>query len=65
MKTRTMVAVAALAAAAAAALAAGPALAGPDARPRFDPPWAKSWEAALAEAKERNVPILVSFHQDG
>jgi hypothetical protein len=32
---------------------------------RFEPRWAVSWEAALQEAKERNVPIIVSFHQDG
>jgi hypothetical protein len=36
-----------------------------DAKPRPEPRWASSWEAALAEAKERNVPIIVSFHQDG
>ena len=27
--------------------------------------WAESWKAALAEAKYRNVPILVTFHKDG
>lgn len=26
--------------------------------------WAQSWEAAIAEAKERNVPIHVAFHKD-
>ncbi|NUN48571.1 MAG: hypothetical protein HUU15_07065 [Candidatus Brocadiae bacterium] len=26
--------------------------------------WASSWEEALAEAKERNVPIQVAFHKD-
>jgi hypothetical protein len=26
--------------------------------------WAHSWEEALAEAKERNVPIHVAFHKD-
>lgn len=54
-----------------AALAAFAALAalGPrllaDAKPRPEPRWALTWEAAIAEAKERNVPIIVSFHQDG
>ncbi|KAF0245904.1 MAG: hypothetical protein FD180_1166 [Planctomycetota bacterium] len=27
--------------------------------------FAHSWEAAKAEAKERNVPIQISFHKDG
>ena len=26
--------------------------------------WASSWEAAVEEAKARNVPIYVSFHMD-
>ncbi len=26
--------------------------------------WASSWEAAVEEAKARNVPIFVSFHMD-
>ena len=26
--------------------------------------WAHSWDEALAEAKERNVPINVAFHKD-
>lgn len=26
--------------------------------------WAHSWEEAVAEAKERNVPIHVAFHKD-
>jgi thioredoxin-related protein len=26
--------------------------------------WAKSWDEAIKEAKERNVPILVTFHKD-
>jgi hypothetical protein len=44
---------------AAVALAALPALADrPECR------WSKSWDEALAEAKERNVPIMVTFHKD-
>ena len=27
--------------------------------------WASSWEAAVEEATARNVPIFVTFHQDG
>jgi hypothetical protein len=27
--------------------------------------WAESWQAAVEEAKERNVPILITFHTDG
>ena len=27
--------------------------------------WAQSWEAAVEEATARNVPIYVTFHQDG
>ncbi len=27
--------------------------------------WAKSWEAAVAEATARDVPIFVTFHKDG
>jgi hypothetical protein len=26
--------------------------------------WSHSWAEALAEAKERNVPIHVAFHKD-
>jgi hypothetical protein len=26
--------------------------------------WAKTWEDAVKEAKERNVPIMVTFHKD-
>lgn len=26
--------------------------------------WAHSWKEAIAEAKERNVPIHVAFHKD-
>ena len=26
--------------------------------------WAHSWKEAMAEAKERNVPIHVAFHKD-
>lgn len=26
--------------------------------------WAHSWDEAVAEAKERNVPIHVAFHKD-
>ena len=29
-----------------------------------EPRWAHSWQSALEEAKVRNVPIFVSFHQD-
>ncbi|MCE9583943.1 MAG: hypothetical protein K8T20_15780 [Planctomycetes bacterium] len=40
-------------------LAALPALArGPECK------WAHSWEEALAEAKERNVPIHATYHKD-
>ena len=46
-------------AAAAFVLAALPALAkGPECK------WAHSWDEALAEAKERNVPIHATFHKD-
>lgn len=42
------------------ALASLPALAGgPEVR------WAKDWEEALKEAKERNVPIMLGIHKDG
>jgi len=47
--------------AAALTLAAAPAFAqpaGPEMR------WAHSWTEAMAEAKERNVPIMVAFHKD-
>ncbi len=27
--------------------------------------WASSWKEALSQARERNVPILVTFHEDG
>lgn len=27
--------------------------------------WRSSLESALKEAKERNVPLFISFHQDG
>jgi hypothetical protein len=27
--------------------------------------WARGWEAAVAEAKDRNVPILLFMHKDG
>ena len=30
-----------------------------------EPKWALSWQAALEEAKERNVPIYLAYHQDG
>ena len=49
----------------AALLAAVPVVAGGPAAAKPEPRWAQSWEAALAEAKERNVPIFISFHQDG
>ena len=38
--------------------------AGPD-QQRPEPKWALSWEAALQESKERNVPIYLAYHQDG
>jgi hypothetical protein len=44
-------------------LAAVPGHAEQKARP--EPRWALTWEAAAAEAKERNVPIFFSQHQDG
>ncbi len=47
----------------AAVLALAPRLAAQAKRP--DPKWALSWEAAQAEAKERNVPIFYAQHQDG
>ena len=28
-------------------------------------PWADSWDAAVKEASARNLPIFISFHQDG
>jgi len=37
----------------------------PAAAPKAEPRWAKSWELAMEEAKERNVPIYITFHQDG
>ena len=49
----------------AAVIAALPVVAGGPPGPRPEPRWARSWDAALAEAKERNVPIFISFHQDG
>jgi len=27
--------------------------------------WAEEWEAALSEAKARNVPLHVAIHKDG
>jgi hypothetical protein len=27
--------------------------------------WAASWDAAVAEATARHVPIFVTFHKDG
>lgn len=45
-------------------LAAAPALLA-EQKARPEPRWALSWEAAAAEAKERNVPIFFSQHQDG
>jgi hypothetical protein len=46
--------------AAAFALTALPALAkGPECK------WSKSWDEAMAEAKARNVPIMMTFHKDG
>lgn len=26
--------------------------------------WAESWEAAVGEARARNCPIFITFHQD-
>lgn len=43
------------------ALAALPASAKP---PAPEVRWATSWEEALKEAKERNVPIHIGFHKD-
>ena len=60
MRTRNW---AALAVAAVASIAAAPIFAAGPARPQ--PRWAQSWQAALAEAKERNVPIYIAYHQDG
>ena len=37
-------------------------------KPAVAPPdfihWAHSWDEAVTEAKERNVPIHVAFHKD-
>jgi hypothetical protein len=44
------------------AVVAGP---GPTINQKPQPRWALSWEEAKVEAKERNVPIFISFHQDG
>ena len=50
----------------AALLAGRPVAAGAAPGPaKPQPRWALTWDAALAEAKERNVPIYVTFHQDG
>lgn len=52
------------------ALAATAALAGPpdDKKPAKVPAdsikWATSWDEAIREAKERNVPIHVAYHKD-
>ncbi len=43
---------------------AGLAHAGPPPSNKPSVQWAKSWEAAVEEAKARNVPIYVSFHMD-
>lgn len=48
-------------AAAALALAALPCLAKPPEGVR----WARTWDEALKEAKERNVPIHIGIHKDG
>ncbi len=45
------------------AVAAPAVLAGPK-RPAKVFPWSESVDAALAEAQERNVPILVSLGKD-
>jgi hypothetical protein len=55
----------AIAALGAAILVGLPVLAGGPPAPRPEPRWALNWDAALTEAKERNVPIFISFHQDG
>ncbi|MGH7294763.1 MAG: hypothetical protein ACRELB_07520 [Polyangiaceae bacterium] len=60
MRTRSFLA---LAVAALTAVSASPLLAAGPARPQ--PRWALSWQAALQEAKERNVPIYIAYHQDG
>ena len=44
-------------------IAPGVALAGPGDKPSVK--WANSWKEAVAEATARNIPIFVSFHQDG
>ena len=49
----------------AAVLAGAPVVAGGPQPPKPEPRWALTWDAALAEAKERNVPIFVTYHQDG
>lgn len=45
-----------------------PAFADKPAKPKEAPKdsikWATSWDAALKEAQERNVPIHVAFHKD-
>lgn len=46
-----------------AATWSSPARANPDERPTIQ--WANSWEEAVEEATARNVPIFVTFHQDG
>lgn len=35
----------------------------PEERPCIN--WAMSWEAAVAEATARHVPIFATFHKDG
>jgi len=45
----------------AAALLAGGALAGP-AKPKESVTFAKSWDAAVEEAKALNIPIVVHSH---
>ena len=50
------------------ALAATAALAGGPDKPAKVPAdsikWATSWDEAIREAKERNVPIHVAYHKD-
>jgi hypothetical protein len=43
----------------------GTALAAPGDPNRPSVQWANSWKEAVEEASARNVPIFVSFHQDG
>lgn len=54
----------ALALMASAALAGGPDDKKPAKVPADAIKWATSWDEAIREAKERNVPIHVAYHKD-